>query len=307
MRAECDTMEEMAMTAGGEHRRRWGVLAVLVVLAGLAPAGWSDAEAMGADLHAETIAAWDHYVALTEARIDTELALEDDERFLAQDFLEDAAEARRALLAGEVRIDRLQMRDAGGDRPDVPKGAIHHWLGRVLVPDVTIDQLMHAVMGAVPPHDLQPDVLESRILEQDGNSRRVFLRLRREAMFTVHYHTEHDVLFTRRGDDRWSSLSVATRIAELEDAETPDEREKPIGNDRGFLWRLNSYWRYQQVEEGVIVECESVSLSRSVPAMLRWMIGPIINRTARETLTATLTSMSDVLRERAPLQFPAAE
>lgn len=295
------------MTTAGFRSGRWsgGALLALLVLAGAAPGEWSRVSAMEADLHAETIAAWDHYIALTEARIDAELALEGDDRFLAQDFRDDAAEARRALLAGEVRIDRLQMRDADGERPDVPKGAIHHWLGRVMVPGVTIDQLMHAVMGAVPPHELQPDVLESRILEQEGNGRRVFLRLRREAMFTVHYHTQHDVLFTRRGDDRWSSWSVATRIAELEDAETPNEREKPIGNDRGFLWRLNSYWRYQQVDGGVIVECESVSLSRSVPAMLRWMIGPIVNRTARETLEATLTSMAGVLRDRAPLELPA--
>ncbi len=280
---------------------------LLMMLVGAPSTGGSDVAAMEADLHAETIAAWDHYIALTEARIDAELATGEDQRFLAQDFLGDASEARDAVLAGGVRIDQMQMRNADGERPDVPKGAIHHWLGRVLVPGVTIDQLMHAVMGAVPPHELQPDVLDSRTLEQEGNSRRVFLRLRREAMFTVHYHTEHDVVFTRRGDDRWSSRSVATRIAELEDAETPDEREKPIGNDRGFLWRLNSYWRYEQVGEGVIVECESVSLSRSVPAMLRWMIGPIVNRTARDTLTATLGSMSEVLRERAPLELPATQ
>ena len=40
--------------------------------------------------------------------------------------------------------------------------------------------------------------------------------------------------------------SVAIRIAELDGAETPRETEKPIGRDRGFLWRLNSYWRYEE-------------------------------------------------------------
>ncbi len=40
------------------------------------------------------------------------------------------------------------------------------------------------------------------------------------------------------------------------------KREKPEGKDRGFLWRLNSYWRYQQVDGGVLVECESLTLSR---------------------------------------------
>ena len=290
-----------------QHVLWWGALVFLLALQGLAPAGMSRAEAMEADLRAETIAAWEHYIALTEARIDRELGLEGDARFLAQDFRDDAAEARREVLAGDVRIDRLETRDADGDKPDVPSGAIHHWLGRVLVPDVTLDQLMHAVMGAVPPHEMQPDVLESRILEQDGDRRRVFLRLRRESVVTVSYHTQHDIVFSPRGAGRASSWSVATRIVELDDAETPDEREKPVGSDRGYLWRLNSYWRYQEVDGGVIVECESISLSRSIPAMVGWMIRPIINRTARETLTATLTSMAEVLRDRAPEVFPAGD
>ncbi len=284
------------------YGRWWGAL---VFLLALVPDGVSRAEAMEADLRAETIAAWEHYIALTEARIDRELGLEDDAWFLAQDFREDGVEDRGKVLAGEVRIDRLETRDADGDKPDIPSGAIHHWLGRVLVPDVTLDQLMHAVMGAVPPHEMQPDVLESRILEQEGDRRRVFLRLRRESVVTVYYHTHHDIVFARRGAGRASSRSVASRIVELEDAETPDEREKPVGQDRGYLWRLNSYWRYQEVDGGVIVECESISLSRSIPAMVGWMIRPIINRTARETLAATLTSMSEVLRERAPEVFPA--
>jgi len=35
-----------------------------------------------------------------------------------------------------------------------------------------------------------------------------------------------------------------------------------VGDDRGFLWRLNAYWRYEQVAGGVIAECESITLSR---------------------------------------------
>ena len=37
------------------------------------------------------------------------------------------------------------------------------------------------------------------------------------------------------------------------------------GADRGFLWRLNSYWRYRQVGNGVQVDVLSLSLSRDVP------------------------------------------
>ena len=59
-------------------------------------------------------------------------------------------------------------------------------------------------------------------------------------------------------------------------------------DDNGFLWRLNAYWRYEAWNGGVLVECESVSLSRPVPLLLRPMAGPIVDRIARESLEGTL-------------------
>ena len=123
-------------------------------------------------------------------------------------------------------------------------------------------------------------------------------KVRRRSVVTVHYNTEHQVEYRRHGTGRASSRSVATRIAELEDVGSAAEREKPIGRDRGFLWRLNAYWRYQEVAGGVIVECESVTLSRGIPAVVRWMVRPIINRTARSVLSETLGSMARVLPAR---------
>ena len=55
---------------------------------------------------------------------------------------------------------------------------------------------------------------------------------------------------------------------ELAEAGTPQEREKKVGSDSGFFWRLNAYWRYEAVNGGVLIECESVSLSRSIPTLL---------------------------------------
>jgi hypothetical protein len=42
------------------------------------------------------------------------------------------------------------------------------------------------------------------------------------------------------------------------------ERELPVGKDRGLLWRLYGYWLYEERDGGVIVECESVTLTRDV-------------------------------------------
>ena len=57
------------------------------------------------------------------------------------------------------------------------------------------------------------------------------------------------------------------------------------------MWRLNSYWRYQQLDDGVLVEVESVTLSRDLPAIIGPLIRPIVNSTAKESMTRTLASV----------------
>ena len=72
---------------------------------------------------------------------------------------------------------------------------------------------------------------------------------------------------------------------------TASEHECRAGEDRGFLWGLNSYWRYQAVPGGVIVEVESLTLSRDLPWGVGAVVRPLIDRVARESLARTLTSM----------------
>ena len=271
--------------------------------------GGTVAAAAAAELQPQTIAAWNRYVEETERRIAAELEHEHGDRFLVRDFGDEAAEARREIRAGRIRIDRRETRDADGERIRVPKGAIHHWLGSAFIPDVTLEEVLHALIHAIEPEALQDDVIESRVLARPGKDRlELFLKLRRKQIVTVHYNSEHAAAYTRHRPGMASSRTIATRIAELDDAGTPAEREKPVGRDRGFLWRLNTYWRYRQVDGGVIFEVESLSLSRGIPRLLRWMVSPLVNRTARDVLTQTLTSMAEVLSTRAPAEFarPAA-
>ena len=95
---------------------------------------------------------------------------------------------------------------------------------------------------------------------------------------------------------------MATRIAEVADADQPGEHEKPIGQDGGFLWRLNSYWRFEEKDNGVYVEVESISLTRDIPTGLGWLIKPFITGIPRESLLMTLGSM----RTAAEARFHAA-
>ena len=112
---------------------------------------------------------------------------------------------------------------------------------------------------------------------------------------TVTYNTEHAVAYRRLAGSRATARSVSTRIAELADAGTPQEREQPADEDQGFLWRLNAYWRYEAVDGGVLIECESISLSRDVPLLLRYIIGGIVDGIARESLERTLISLKATL------------
>jgi hypothetical protein len=139
------------------------------------------------------------------------------------------------------------------------------------------------------------DVLASKLLYRDGDHVRVFLKLRRTSVITVTYNTEHTVDYRRLSPARATGRSVATKVAELSEAGTPSEHERAPGSDRGFLWRLNAYWRYEETDGGVLIECESVSLSRSVPTLLRPFVTGTVERIARESLEKTLVSLRTVL------------
>jgi hypothetical protein len=124
----------------------------------------------------------------------------------------------------------------------------------------------------------------------------VSVRVQRSLILSAVFDTVHEVTFQRQSETRASSRSAATRIVEIADAGTPREREKRPDEDRGLLWRWNAYWRYEQVEGGVLVECESVTLSRPVPLMLRPIAGPLVNHVARESMDRTLATFRDRFR-----------
>jgi hypothetical protein len=234
-------------------------------------------------------AAWSAYVSATESRMARELAA--SRGFLVMDFLPQAAVERRDVLNGKgvVVVRTMQTSDSMGRPMTVPGGLVHHLRGDVFIPGVTVRELLAGLQSHVPE---QEDVLRSSILERGPDRMRVYLRLQRRKLVTVTYNTEHVLTFSRFGATRAASASTATRIAEVSDPDRPGERELPPGDDHGFLWRLNAYWRYEEVDRGVIAECESISLSRDVPSLLRYLVTPLVESTARESMQQTLLALS---------------
>jgi hypothetical protein len=191
---------------------------------------------------------------------------------------------------------RIDAPAAGASRPSIPDGRVHHWVGAVFVRGLTVADVVRRLQEAAGAESASyQDVLASKLLKKDGDRLQVYLKLRRHSLITVVYNTEHAVEYRRLGDKRATSRSVATKIAELADAGTPREREKPPGSDSGFLWKLNAYWRYEQVDDGVVIECESISLSRGVPVLLRPFISGVVDGIARGALEQTLGNVRNVL------------
>jgi putative flippase GtrA len=227
--------------------------------------------------------AWRRHQAAVDARYWSAKA--GQAPFFALDTVPGDGDWRRAVVAGGIPMREIEA-------PGVDGARIHHWAGAVFIPDATVAQVVERLQAnAGREAALYEDVIDSRLLQQDGERLRVFMRLRRSTLITATYDTEHEVAYRRLGPSRASSRSMAVRIAELADAGTPRERERRADEDRGFLWRLNAYWRFEQHGDGVIVECESVSLSRAVPTLLRPVAGPIVTRVARESLEKTLREL----------------
>jgi hypothetical protein len=257
---------------------------------------WLCSPAFAAD-HSAAFAAFDHYVALTETRIRQQVA---SGPFLWVDGLpqNDRATAHARLTSGQVVIQRLRTEDHGHAIP-VPGGLIHHWIATAFIPGVTLDQTLALVQDY--DHQQQfyrPDVEQSRLISRQGDEFRVFLRFRRTKVVNVVLDSEHGVHYTRVDAVHAYSFSVSTRIAEVADPGKPTEHELPATEDHGFLWRLNSYWRFEQRDGGVYIQCEAISLTRDIPTGLGWLVGPFVESVPRESLLFTMAATRNALEKQ---------
>ena len=253
---------------------------------------WSPRQVAAATLQPETLAAWTAYVAATEARITSELS--QTSGFLTTDFSAGNEPIRSIVRNGGIPVSSMRTRNRNGSAIDIPDGLISHWRGTVFLPGVRLETLLDRLQDPSQAGPHQEDVLALRVLERGDDRLKLYIRMTRTKVVTATYDTEHQVTYRLHSPSRVTSSSVATRIAELDGAGTAQEFAKPEGRDRGFLWRMNSYWRYEQVPGGVIVELESLTLSRSLPIGLSMVAQPIIDRVAHESMTRTLDNLRKV-------------
>jgi hypothetical protein len=292
--------DRVGVDAKGALRGSHGWSVATAVAGFLVLAGATPAFAGNVRLGTDTASAFARYVRLTDARNEAELKR--GTRLLWIDGLPEAerATAYERLQRGDIEVQKLETVD-GGVAIACPGGLIHHWTGVVFIPGVSVDD----VLAVLQDYDRQavyyaPDVERSKVISRDGEHFRVYLRFRRHKVITVVLDTEHEVNYFHDATGLAHSRSSAVRIAEVEDAGSASERLKEPGDDDGFLWKMETWWRVEQADGGVYVQSEVASLTRGIPAGLGWLLGPFVTSIPRETLGFTLeATRKAVVRRRA--------
>ncbi|MGA7235460.1 MAG: hypothetical protein WBY44_07260 [Bryobacteraceae bacterium] len=241
------------------------------------------------DLQPHTVAAFDRYTRDAEERLDRQAH---GPAFL---WADGSAGRKNRMSKGEAAVEPF----SGNGDVDVPDGAIHDWVGAVFIPRVTLAKAIALAQDYDSHKALYgPELQDSKIIHRDGGEFDIYLRLLKKQVITVVLNTNHRVNYSQIDGAHWYNVSHSTRIAEVENPGEPDEREMPPGHDHGFLWRLNSYWRFEQRDGGVYVECEAISLTRAVPAGFGWLVNPIVRTLPRDSLANTLRSMRSAAMAR---------
>lgn len=212
-----------------------------------------------------------------EARVDAQNASRGGFLWIDQD-----PQRLAAVRKGEIQVQQIHA-------PQIDGGTIEDWIGGAFLPQATLPQALKIDQDyANYAKYYAPEIVQARVLSHDGNQYQVFYRLKKHKVVTVVLDTVHNIDFFLLGKDRYSVRSRSVSVREVRNAGEPDEEVLPQGEGLGFLWAMNSYWRVEERDGGVYIECEVVTLARSIPFGMGALLRPTIESFASESLENTL-------------------
>ena len=154
------------------------------------------------------------------------------------------------------------------DPRKVPQGLIHHWVGVIFIPNVSLDQVMRVLNSYDRYGDFYKSLIrKTTVIERAGDSVKLNV-LAVQKTFSV-------------------TAAVDTEIANYGQ---PSEHAFPEARRPGYVWRALIVQRLEQRDGGVYLELETISLSRGMPVEVRWLIKPLTDELPRKM-------MSDILDE----------
>jgi hypothetical protein len=238
----------------------------------------------------QAASAFNAYVSEVESRLDRQHRSQEGFVVLAA---HDSQSAQR-LRKGELVVERLTP------SPEVamPGAMLHHWRGTVFLAGAKAADLEPILrdFNTYPQH-FAPQVLKASSLSQGNDSLQSKMRIRQKHILTVVMDMNFDVIFGRLDPQHEFSSSRSTRVAEIASAGSPSEHALSPADDHGFLWRLNTYWTWEERDGGLYMQIESISMTRSIPRGLGWSLGPFVESVPRESLEFTLRSAENALHK----------
>ena len=238
----------------------------------------------------KAVSAFNSYVHGVEARLAEQHRSQ--KGFLAAAAQEAQREMR--LRRGELIVEKLTPSTGA----DLPGAMLHHWRGIAFAAGATaadFERLMKD-FDAYPQH-FSPQVLQAKTLAHQDDCFQAWMRVRQKHIITVVMETTYDVIFARLDARHGYSISRSAQITEIDSPGTRHERALSSSEEHGFLWRQNTYWSYEERDGGLYLQVESVSLTRSIPTGLGWVIGPFVESVPRDSLEFTLRATCDALRK----------
>lgn len=230
-----------------------------------------------AHLTPEATAAFDSYLEQAEARMSS-VPVRDPDLKGAQAHTE-AVDAARNVNA--------------------PGAMIQDWVGAMFMPGATLAQVQSVLQDyAGYKNFYRPKVIDSRELAHAGDEYDVQLRLYEKHILTIVLNTTYHIRYEMPDSKHLIVKSRSTHVGEVKNPDKSYTEEVPQGEDSGFLWRLNSYWHFEEADGGVYARCEAISLSRDVPAGLGWMLKGFLESFPKESMVNTLRGTRAAVENR---------
>jgi hypothetical protein len=213
-----------------------------------------------------------------------------------------AQEVREGRLLFDTRDARLRKGEVVVDpaiRGMAIEGAlVHHRRAIAFAPGATFTE----AIAIAKDYDsfsriYAPFVTKSKLISRDGDRAKFELQVaRKKAGISALINIQHDLDYRQIAPGRGISRVHAVRIAEVSDAGSASERESR--EDHGFLWALESWWRFVEQDGGVYVQVESLSLSREAPLGLNWLLGRFLESVHQEFLLDMVAGTRRALVEK---------
>jgi hypothetical protein len=259
----------------------WPLLTLLLILAAPRP--------IAADAPPAAVSAFNAYIGKLEAR------LAQQHRSASAFIVPVASGADRdaRLRRGELIIENVPPSGAS----DLPGAILFHRRGTAFASGAKAADFERLVKDInAYPQRYAPQVLQSKILAGQGDRFQATMRVRQVHIITVVMDMAYDIAFAHLDAQHGYTMAHSTNISEIDAPGTSHERALTPSEGHGFLWRLNTYWSYEERDGGLYMQIETVSLTRSIPRGLAWAVEPFVESVPRESLEFTLRSTCNALR-----------